>query len=410
MIENLKEKDKRNKIVKAILKNQEVDHLLYEQNYLYRNGEHIIVLIHIGREQMVEAPMTSYDTYRNEICMDLTDKLNQFGQVTSFEFGFRRLMYIISNCNRGSLSKEAVKEQLQEFTVETDFENKWQGSFYISEIFNRDTENTCTGIFIRGESIIKTRRKLEPEYQKIIICESDCTERVKEAINALYQVMRHGSHEEYLKSAGHVISVAGNMPWEDFTALIVKVSRTVTKVRYPEKKTEDVENRTLQVLARVNGREDIVNWFDSCYEDNSIGFQTVDNSSPMPVLERAVNYIENHYQNNNLNLSYLASELHISSPYLGKIFREFTGETFSDYLMKKRMVRAGELLIEKRDTSVTSIAEEVGYSNSAYFTTSFRNYFGMTPKRYRYYLENKDHEEQKNAPDMGENNRSEDEK
>lgn len=404
MIEELKEKDNRNIIVKDILKNQEVDHLLYNQNYLYRNGEHLIILVHIGREQAMEATMTSYDTYRNEICADLTEKLNSFGKVVSFEFGFRRMMYIISNGNRGNISQESIAEELQKFSIEADKENAWKGTFYISQIFSRETDNTCTGIFVHGESVIKTRRKLEPEYQKIVICEDDCPESTKAACEALYLVTRRGNHEEYLETAGHLVSIARNLPWEDFTALIVKVSRTVTKIRYPEKKTEDVENKTLRMLSNLEGRENLVNWLIFCYEDDSIGFQTVDNDSPMPVLERAINYIENHYQDNNLNLSYLAAELHISSPYLGKLFREFTGETFNDYLLKKRMVRAGELLVVKRDASVTSIAEEVGYSNSAYFTTSFKNYFGMTPKKYRYYSESKGEEEQKSISNSTEEN------
>ncbi|MBQ7063402.1 MAG: response regulator [Firmicutes bacterium] len=78
----------------------------------------------------------------------------------------------------------------------------------------------------------------------------------------------------------------------------------------------------------------------------------------------------------------LADELHIASPYLSKLFRLETGETFSDYSVRIRMDIAKEYL-RTTDLSVVQIAELVGYSSEKYFYTIFRKMVGSSPAQYR---------------------------
>ena len=55
--------------------------------------------------------------------------------------------------------------------------------------------------------------------------------------------------------------------------------------------------------------------------------------------------------------------------------------TFSDYLIKVRVGRAKELLMEGR--SVEEVCERVGYDDSNYFIKIFKKYVGVTPSKYR---------------------------
>ena len=58
------------------------------------------------------------------------------------------------------------------------------------------------------------------------------------------------------------------------------------------------------------------------------------------------------------------------------------GATFSQYLTSVRMNKAIELL-QNSDHKVYEIAEEVGYQNFSYFSTSFKKQFGISPFEFR---------------------------
>ena len=78
-----------------------------------------------------------------------------------------------------------------------------------------------------------------------------------------------------------------------------------------------------------------------------------------------------------------ASELvHINPNYLCKLFKNLTGENFSDFLLKIKMKEAAALL---RDISYKTyqISELVGYSNPKNFTRTFKKYYGVTPREFR---------------------------
>jgi two-component system response regulator YesN len=53
-----------------------------------------------------------------------------------------------------------------------------------------------------------------------------------------------------------------------------------------------------------------------------------------------------------------------------------------DYLQKKRMERAYELL-QNEENSVSRVAEAVGFTHSCNFSTTFHGYFGCTPRQAR---------------------------
>jgi two-component system, response regulator YesN len=84
----------------------------------------------------------------------------------------------------------------------------------------------------------------------------------------------------------------------------------------------------------------------------------------------------------NLQRDELAAMVHVSSGYLGRIFKKQTGLSITDYIIKKRMVVAKQLLI-KTNLSITDISARVGISYSSYFTKIFKEQVGMTPQEYR---------------------------
>ncbi|QYR23249.1 response regulator transcription factor [Paenibacillus sp. sptzw28] len=87
----------------------------------------------------------------------------------------------------------------------------------------------------------------------------------------------------------------------------------------------------------------------------------------------------NYYEN--LKLESLAEVFNYNSAYLGKLFKNATGEYFNTYLDKVRIEKAKELL--EQGMKVYQVAEKVGYTNVDYFHSKFRKYEGSSPSAYR---------------------------
>lgn len=96
----------------------------------------------------------------------------------------------------------------------------------------------------------------------------------------------------------------------------------------------------------------------------------------------AVNYINASLSNQDLSLTLTADALSVSKTYLSARFSEETGMTITDYITKRRIENAQELL-ENTTLPVQDIASLCGYDDAAYFTRSFKKMTGISPRDYR---------------------------
>ncbi|MEY8752787.1 response regulator transcription factor [Alkalicoccobacillus gibsonii] len=109
--------------------------------------------------------------------------------------------------------------------------------------------------------------------------------------------------------------------------------------------------------------------------------QVGNKSSSETLVERAKQYVR-------LNLhSYptlqgAADQLQVHSAYLSKIYKEVSGENFSDYTHRLKMEHAVYLLVHTNQR-IIKIAECLGYSDSSYFIKVFKKYFKKTPQEFR---------------------------
>lgn len=92
--------------------------------------------------------------------------------------------------------------------------------------------------------------------------------------------------------------------------------------------------------------------------------------------------LEREYMEASFSLDYLADSIGISTAYMCRLYKLYTGTTITDRLGFLRMKKARELLLETQ-LSVNEVAGRVGYSNSTYFYRVFKKENGVTPKEYR---------------------------
>ncbi|WP_375104017.1 response regulator [Paenibacillus sp. RS8] len=96
---------------------------------------------------------------------------------------------------------------------------------------------------------------------------------------------------------------------------------------------------------------------------------------------KKITEIINRRYNENLKLETLSELFCYNSAYLGKMFKNTTGEYFNTYVDKVRIEKAKEFLTQ--GMKVYEVAEKVGYMNPDYFNAKFRKYVGISPTSYR---------------------------
>ena len=96
-------------------------------------------------------------------------------------------------------------------------------------------------------------------------------------------------------------------------------------------------------------------------------------------------YIDENYSEN-ITLEQAADKVGFSKYHFARLFKEYTGTTFLDHLMHKRVQAAQKLL--STDLSVTDIAFSTGFNSLTSFNRSFHKYTGLSPTQFRALREN----------------------
>lgn len=103
------------------------------------------------------------------------------------------------------------------------------------------------------------------------------------------------------------------------------------------------------------------------------------------VVDEMIHYIRSHLCDSSLSLSKLAKEIFfMNADYLGKLFKQKTGEKFSNYVMRLRMEKAVQIISTYQNMKIIDIAAKVGYGDAShYFSQVFRRWTGYTPTQFR---------------------------
>jgi YesN/AraC family two-component response regulator len=100
------------------------------------------------------------------------------------------------------------------------------------------------------------------------------------------------------------------------------------------------------------------------------------------LLDGMKKYMENHYPDNNFNLTAVAEQLGLTPKYLSAFFKKQTSQNIVDYVAEMRINRAKQLL-RNRSLTLLQIAWQVGYVNDVGLIRVFKKIEGTTPGIYR---------------------------
>ena len=98
-----------------------------------------------------------------------------------------------------------------------------------------------------------------------------------------------------------------------------------------------------------------------------------------PVIQ-CINYIEAHLHTS-IRIRDLADHVSLNPTYLATVFKKETGHTINDYILRRRIDTACNML-RYSDYSASQISEILAFSSQSYFIRCFRQIKGMTPHEY----------------------------
>lgn len=99
-------------------------------------------------------------------------------------------------------------------------------------------------------------------------------------------------------------------------------------------------------------------------------------------INKAIDYIEGNIKKE-LNLKTISDATSFSPFHFHRIFKAFTGETINSFIKRIRIEKAGNLLANNHNYSITQVAFKLGFSSSQAFSREFRAYFKKTPSNFR---------------------------
>lgn len=181
----------------------------------------------------------------------------------------------------------------------------------------------------------------------------------KEATDQIshYDQTEDAVKSSFAKFAAHVVkmaAVSGRQPAIDpCLSMIANMHRH----RHLSGLIEDVERQFLRLSNELGGQ-----------------------GSSEPIMKQITDFIERNYKDP-LKLETLAELFNYHSGYLGRMFKNHTGQSFNSYLDKVRIENAIRLLRE--GCKVREAAERVGYPNADYLHLKFKKHTGMSPSSYK---------------------------
>lgn len=146
-----------------------------------------------------------------------------------------------------------------------------------------------------------------------------------------------------------------------------------------EEKVSQLMGQTVTVYQDLSGNG-VAGVFHSYQE---IARSIIQQEHCLPLILKVKNYLEVNFQDPELSLQQIATDFQLSLSYLSKLFKQETGMSFIDYLIKMRITEAIRLMTNHPQLKIYEIADRVGYNSQHYFCAAFKKVLGVSPTEYR---------------------------
>lgn len=254
------------------------------------------------------------------------------------------------------------------------------------------------------------RLRSKSKYRVLVVEDDEEIRRyICQELNANFHIQECNNGKEaitlILKKAPDLVISDIMMPEMDGITLCTKIKQNIninhTPVILLTAKTREEDNLeglsigadayitkpfSIEILRQtvfnlVKSREVLKNSFQGSQEQEVRVQKIVIESPDERLLNRVMKIISDNIDNTNLNVEMIAEAVGISRVHLHRKLKELTNQSTRDLIRNIRLKQAASLLASKRQ-SINEIATSTGFTNVAYFSTAFKELYGMTPTAY----------------------------
>ena len=165
-------------------------------------------------------------------------------------------------------------------------------------------------------------------------------------------------NEERSKRLGYKMGADAYIAKPFETATLYEIIKSKIKIR------EDIRNKYMKLSVLPKPQDDTFSRID---ENFLISLNKI---------------IAENISDTSLDIPFVCKEIGMSRASLYNKLKAITGMSCNEYINNIRMERA-EILVKSTTKNFIEIADETGFANSRYFSTSFKQHTGMTPTQYR---------------------------
>lgn len=144
-----------------------------------------------------------------------------------------------------------------------------------------------------------------------------------------------------------------------------------------------VDIQTLSNLKLENGMEHIKSELKKISQKHCMLIINQKNNYQEIAIKEIVTFIEDNYYDPNLGVVDICNYVKLQEKIISPLFKRSTGLYISEYLEKYRLLKAEELLINKREITIDEIATLTGYNSAHSFRRAFKRVNGFTPNQFR---------------------------
>lgn len=99
------------------------------------------------------------------------------------------------------------------------------------------------------------------------------------------------------------------------------------------------------------------------------------------IAEMVKNYIDEHYNDNELSLEKISKHFFLNYDYVRRAFKKELNHTLTDYITSVRMEKVKELM-GNGNIKLSSLCYDVGIRDASYLSKCFKKYYGLSPREY----------------------------
>ncbi|MBY3624444.1 response regulator [Acinetobacter sp. CUI P1] len=149
------------------------------------------------------------------------------------------------------------------------------------------------------------------------------------------------------------------------------------------KRIFEVFGRDIEKMLKMDASwsdEPLKEWAFSSYVQIKAYSDSRSDNIRSDLMERIRRFIQGNIKD--ITLQAVADNVNLHPVYVSNLFKQETGENFSNYVLRLRMEKAVQLL-KYKDLRISQIAHEIGYQKPQYFIKLFKSQYGMTPQEYK---------------------------